>query len=490
MPTEGERVKGRKKVILPNGDTIYVPVITKISFIDPYERYQETEHSIDNTAESNRNVHADNVHPVPVDRDGVPTEDPPTQDTSQSLYVERIDTWHAVDPYERYQDTDLTLDNATGNDLLPPNFFNHEKTHIYRYHQDPQNPDDDGIWIDSELIDEFSVVDPYERYQEKHYTLLNPTNAEFRDGDLSGQASNDDADITIGGGDGEGTEDNPIRLDPFQNIVNWNGGFLFAEITIIGAGDTNNSGASCDLATAIDGCGTQYTSNTMATCKAYYQSWRIVGSGGKFISSSAEVTPAAVFNDAYIKTLFPEVDVSTPNFGRKTFSTGIGQFSDLSPFTNVGPLQAFWDSTTVKNLKIKGSLSNVSGSTFPLADTLSATFRLRYWACTGGIQCVFSIPCAPRDAPGQSAITAFPTNIPWDFPDINPDILAHQMASNSTNIITSMPMTFTPLTITYKDETWVPFALQVDDSATSGHFSHGLTALGGYRISIAFRPQA
>ncbi len=223
MPTEYHRTRGRKTIELPSGDRITIPVITKLSFIDPVRRYQETENSFDNTETSNRRVHVDQVHPVEVNEDGAPTEETPTATTTESLYVERIDTWNSVDPVRRGQEVQLTLDNTTGNDQLPPHFSNHERTHIYRYHKDPANPDDDGTWIDSELIDEFRVIDPVRRNQEVRFTLDNPTNAEFRDGDLSGQATDADPDITIGG-DAEGTEANPVRLDPFQNIVNYSSG--------------------------------------------------------------------------------------------------------------------------------------------------------------------------------------------------------------------------------------------------------------------------
>lgn len=227
MPNEGSRITARKTIVLPDDETISVPVITQISFVDPFERYQETEHHIDNSSESNRVVHVDQVHAVDVDRDGVPTEETPTAG-EDSLFVERIDTWNSLDPLERGQETQLTLDNSTGNDLLPPHFTNHERTHIYRYHKDPANPDDEGTWIDSELIDEFAVIDPLNRGQETHYVLANnPTNEEFRAGDVSGQADQNDPDITIEGGDGEGTEANPVRLDPFQNIVNYSKGGVY-----------------------------------------------------------------------------------------------------------------------------------------------------------------------------------------------------------------------------------------------------------------------
>lgn len=234
MPEEFSRTTARKKIILPGGDTIYVPVITKISFIDPFHQYQEYEYQIDNTDEVDRTVHVDPVVHVDVDQDGVPTEDNPTaEDTSDPLYVERIDTWNVIDPFDRHQESRMTLDNTTGNDQLPPHFSNHVKTHIYRYHQDPENPDDGGVWVDSELLDEFAVIDPFEQSQERRFILTNPTNAEFRDGDLSGQAGVDDPDITIirGEDEGEGTsQDNPVRLDPYQNIINWNAGGYYISI--------------------------------------------------------------------------------------------------------------------------------------------------------------------------------------------------------------------------------------------------------------------
>jgi hypothetical protein len=223
MPAEFSRTTARKTILLPSGDRVKVPVITNISFIDPLDRYQETQHALDNTENSTRLAHVDQVHAVPVDENGVPTDDPPRADTGEGLFVERVDTWKALDAIDRGQETQLTLDNRTGNDLLPPHFSNHTRTHIYRYFQDPSNPDDNAVWIDSELIDEVAVIDAPDRGQETRYTLVNPTNAQFQEDDLSGQASDNDPDLTIGG-DAEGTEANPVRLDPFQNIVNYSSG--------------------------------------------------------------------------------------------------------------------------------------------------------------------------------------------------------------------------------------------------------------------------
>ncbi len=251
MPVEYSRTRGRKTIELPTGERIKVPVIIKVSFIDPVRRHQETEHNLDNTETSNRRVHVDQVHRVAVDEDGVATEDPPSA-SPESLFVERIDTWNAVDPVRRHQETQLTLDNVTGNDVLPPHFSNHERTHIYRYHQDPAHPNDNGVWVDTELIDEFRVIDPVQRHQERRYVLDNPTNAQVRDGDLTGQADTGNPDITIGG-DAEGTEENPLRLDPFQNIVNWSGevpylvyGFTLTNFVNGSAGAFTDSGLLTD----------------------------------------------------------------------------------------------------------------------------------------------------------------------------------------------------------------------------------------------------
>lgn len=220
MAAEYKRSRGRKKIILPSGNEIYIPALTGISLVDPRDRYQEHQYSIDNSPNADRDIHVDDVYPVVVDADGKPTSDPPVRDTSgDPLKVERIDTWRILDPRSRYQEHHVDFDNKTGADTVPPSFTQHQKTHIYRYYKDPESPDDNGPWIDSELIDELATVDPRDRYQETAHAFNNPTNAEFRAGDLSGQASSDDPDIT--NGSGEGTADTPVRLDPFQNIINF-----------------------------------------------------------------------------------------------------------------------------------------------------------------------------------------------------------------------------------------------------------------------------
>lgn len=192
MPVETGRTTARKIIHLPSSQDVSIPVITKINFVDASDRYQETQHTIDNTSDSNRTVHVDAVHPT-------------IGDTSQSINVERIDVWNVLDPSDRYQETQFKIDNVTGSGSTPPHFSNHVRTHVVRYYADPNNPNDSGTWVDSELIDEIAVLDPSDRYQETIYTLRH----------TDAQADPLDPDIS------DAVLDPPYRLDPFQNIVNW-----------------------------------------------------------------------------------------------------------------------------------------------------------------------------------------------------------------------------------------------------------------------------
>jgi hypothetical protein len=197
MPEEYKRTRGRKKIQLPDGQDVYIPVIIGISFIDPVQRYQEYQHTIDNSDQSARTVHVDEVK---------------SETGTTSIFVERIDGWPIIDAVDRGQETQFAFDNRTGADAAPPHFSTHQKTHVFRYYQDPNNPDDNGPWVDSELIDEIAVIDPIERYQESVYALNNPAR-----GDSTGQADPSDPDIT-----GSSGIDPPYRTDPFQNIIGFN----------------------------------------------------------------------------------------------------------------------------------------------------------------------------------------------------------------------------------------------------------------------------
>lgn len=184
--------------MLPTGDEVDVPVITNISFIDPAGRYQETQYTIDNSSLSGRETHVDIVYS---------SEEGAT--SSGGLEVERIDLWPVFDSSDRAQETQISLDNVTGADTLPPRFTTHAQTHVVRYYKDPANKDDNGPWIDVEVIDQLSVVDGADRGQETQLYL------EW----LDEQA--DPADPEISDPGGETAIDPPWRIDPFQNIIDW-----------------------------------------------------------------------------------------------------------------------------------------------------------------------------------------------------------------------------------------------------------------------------
>ncbi len=203
MPEEFSRTTKNKLINLPNGGTVLVPVISQISFIDPIKGYQEYQFSVDNSGQADREVHVDDVF-----QDGGSGGSP--------LKVERIDVWKYVDPVQRYQEKQVSFDNTTKGDVPPPYFTTHTKTHVVRYTNSP----DDGNFIDSELIDEFSIIDPQRQYQEYAYTLLNPDGASDGQGHMIVTANSDDPVLNDSGNG----VDPPWRTDPFQNIVNWHSG--------------------------------------------------------------------------------------------------------------------------------------------------------------------------------------------------------------------------------------------------------------------------
>jgi len=194
-----KRVTAKKTITLPSGQTCAVPVISEISFVDPVDRYQETHYTVDNSLQPQRKVHVDQVVS--------------SNDQSSSIPVERVDTWKVKDTVDRSQETDFSFDNTTTDGNIPPSFTTHLKTHVVRYYQDPSAPDDGGIWIDSELIDECHVKDSVDRSQETDFTLVNPQAGP------AAQLTGGEPDITNGT---EGFGGNPVRLDPFQNIVDFN----------------------------------------------------------------------------------------------------------------------------------------------------------------------------------------------------------------------------------------------------------------------------
>jgi hypothetical protein len=235
MPEEFSRTTKRKRINSPDDDPSQSPsdsssyvdvrVITKVSFIG--RNGQEWQYTVDNSGQSARKTHKIDLNAT-------------NGDTNQKpLKVERIDMWptigmsqdHAIRSLDLFkpisgQETQNTFDNNTGENSKPPSFTTHLKTHVYRF----KNPDDDQLWIDSELIDSFSIIGP--NGQEEIFTLKNPAA-----GDDAGQADPGDPDIS----DSSNGIDPYWRTDPFQNIVDFN--LLGIEFAIFSAGPdvTTNS---------------------------------------------------------------------------------------------------------------------------------------------------------------------------------------------------------------------------------------------------------
>ena len=205
MPEETDRIYKNKRIDLPGGGTVLFPVIARITFTDAKDRYQETQTAIDNSSAADRDVHiAWIIGDKETNNEDAPL-DTPTPDGA--LAVERIDRWRVLDPKDRHQETFTALDNRTKDEDGPPYFTTHLKTHVLRIVNDP----DDGAFIETEVIDQISVLDPSDRNQETIYNLENPEGEPDDEGNLVYHADSDDEDIT--------DISDPVRTDPFQNII-------------------------------------------------------------------------------------------------------------------------------------------------------------------------------------------------------------------------------------------------------------------------------
>jgi hypothetical protein len=253
MPTETERQIKRKRIKLPSGDTVDIPVITQITFKDTVERGQEYQFTIDNTAAAHRDVHTASI----------PGNGGATDETGNNagLKVERVDLWRTKDTVERGQQTYYAPDSKTIAEppSAPPFFTTHEKTHIVKYINTP----DDGNWLKSELIDKFKFKDTVERGQETEYFLSNPPDNQ----NISGLTIGSDSDgttVAIDPGIAEIADTNgnpdPVRTDPFQNIVDFNGTariylyrwyWFYSSWNITGG--PGDAGAAITFATHLDG---------------------------------------------------------------------------------------------------------------------------------------------------------------------------------------------------------------------------------------------
>jgi hypothetical protein len=220
MADEVTRKIKQKKIKLDSG-TVAIPVISQISFIDEADRGWETQYTIDNTTDADRDVHV-----AIVKGDGT-TDESGSGDPSTGLSVERIDRFRLLDAADRGREIFPEPDSKTVAQPpdAPPYFTTHVKTHVVKYINHPDN----GQWIKSELIDQIAFLDTPDRGQETQFTLANPPDNQGIDGLIFGVDPDDSSQKTIAvdpsieeitsGVGGSGSGDKPARTDPFQNIV-------------------------------------------------------------------------------------------------------------------------------------------------------------------------------------------------------------------------------------------------------------------------------
>jgi hypothetical protein len=249
MPVETGRVIKRKRVKLPSGGSVDVPVITQITFLDVVSQGQESEFHLENSGSAKRDVH---VASLP--GGGAGSDESGGGDDS-TLKVERIDVWRVLDVVEHGQETFFHPDSKTVRQppAAPPYFATHEKTHVVKYVNSP----DDGNWIKSELIDQWKYADTVEQGQETEYFLSNPPDNTGIAGLTLGTDSDGKPTVAVDPSlpditsSGSGV-DPAWRLDPFQNIVDFSGGGVWFTSVTIGGG-----GYSWDATWQCPGCDNQ-----------------------------------------------------------------------------------------------------------------------------------------------------------------------------------------------------------------------------------------
>lgn len=215
MPRESNRITRNKRISLPAGDVLF-PIIKRITFKDIIDRGQETQYTIDNSEQGDRDVHTAFV--------GAPFSPNATEDTAGAdtpgdcIAVERVDRWRVKDVIDRGQQTYQSIDNITHDADGPPFFTTHAKTRILRVQNDPDN----GLWIETEVIDKFQLKDVVDRGQQTYYELNNPIGEDDGNGNMIITANPDDIEEDDTGG----IIDPAWRTDPFQNITNISGNFI------------------------------------------------------------------------------------------------------------------------------------------------------------------------------------------------------------------------------------------------------------------------
>ncbi len=202
----------RKRINLPNGSYVYIPVLERIPFSVAADQYQEHIVYLRNDANTNRVTHVRDV---------------PNLDNTETIQVERIDKWPVKTMAEQAQERIYYLKNLDPPPILPDgtNDPAHEKVHYVRYYQN--NDVNSDAWVDVELIDKLKITVAAEQYQEWLLYLRHD-----EPGDVIADPGVNYGPVTIGFCDplldianpGTLELDPPYRLDPFQNIIQFDAG--------------------------------------------------------------------------------------------------------------------------------------------------------------------------------------------------------------------------------------------------------------------------
>ena len=246
---------------------MYVPVITELHVVDQKEYAQERRYQFDNTQANNgREVHTKSVVS--------------TSDGITNLDVERIDRFSTVDQKEQAQERRFVLDNNDPPPSLPAGGDpKHRKTHVVRYCKD--NDETGFVWVDSELIDEMRLIDQKDHAQESIIILDNPAGQTFNYGSDPYMPTFVEVDMTleeIDEGDGDTV---PVRLDPFQNIVNVGPSYLYFVWTGILRGDYAANNEVCSPV-GISPPGQQSETNGYQADVYMTGGWNYAGPDGLF----------------------------------------------------------------------------------------------------------------------------------------------------------------------------------------------------------------
>ncbi len=291
MPIEFSRTTSVKRITIPDvapgdkpdksddGIHVDIPVIEKITFRDAKTQAQDytfrffnysnyTDDTMDDTSDTTtRETHIHKVRNAVIDTSGSVT-----YDDGSALSVERIEKYRAADAksntqesvYRVYRnDQDPPPTNVSGLVATNPdtgltqvrwvdgdgNIFTQKKSHVVRYYMNNDNTLD--IWLDIELTDAFEFRDAKEGPgQGRIFTLNNDSTGDGSPGKPGKPVSdpslpNPDTtdpfsptEAVFGGekpdnlGNSSTIVDPPWRLDPFQNIVNFNGDFFGTFIVI------------------------------------------------------------------------------------------------------------------------------------------------------------------------------------------------------------------------------------------------------------------